>query len=103
MNLLVIYQSADGITHLITPPLNGQILPGVTRDSLLTLARLHIAGEFTVDGLPTEKFVVEEVEFGTDDLKRWADAGELKEAFGAGTAASKLHTSTLRERDVNRR
>ncbi|KAL7414229.1 aminotransferase [Mrakia frigida] len=87
MNLFVAYESADGVTHLITPPLNGQILPGVTRDSLLSLSRSHIAGEFVVEGLPTSKFEVEEREFTLDDLKLWSSEGKLKEAFGAGTAA----------------
>ena len=32
-------------TELVTPPLDGMILPGVTRDSVLALAREHIAGQ----------------------------------------------------------
>lgn len=77
----------SSVTHLITPPLNGQILPGVTRDSLLYLTRAHISGELLVEGLPTDKFEVEEREFTLDDLKLWSSEGKLKEAFGAGTAA----------------
>lgn len=37
MNFLVV--TADG--ELVTPPSNGQILAGITRDSLLTIAAAH--------------------------------------------------------------
>ena len=36
----------DGSRELVTPPLDGTILPGVTRDSILQLARVW--GEFEV-------------------------------------------------------
>lgn len=39
MNLLVLWVNEDGKRELITCPLDGTILPGVTRDSILTLAR----------------------------------------------------------------
>jgi branched-chain amino acid aminotransferase len=74
-------------THLITPPLNGQILPGVTRDSLLTLARAHAAGSIALAGLPPSNLVVEEREFTLADLEAWSASGSLLECFGAGTAA----------------
>lgn len=74
-------------THLITPPLNGQILPGVTRDSLLTLARAHAAGSTVLAGFPPSGLVVEEREFSLTDLKAWSASGSLLECFGAGTAA----------------
>lgn len=65
------------------------ILPGITRDSLLTLARTHVKGEIDLAGLPEKAtFVVEEREFGLSDLKIWDEKKVLKEAFGAGTAAS---------------
>lgn len=77
------------VRHLITPPLNDQILPGITRDSLLTLTRAHIASEIIVEGFPEpSKLVVEEQEFTLSDLKKWSDEGRIKESFGAGTAAS---------------
>lgn len=73
-------------TRLITPPLNGQILPGVTRNSLLALARAHADGTTVLPGLPA-KLAVEEREFTLSDLKRWSAEGQLLECFGAGTAA----------------
>lgn len=59
---------------LITPRLSGSILDGVTRDSLLTLARDK--------GLPVEERAISHRE-----LCHAFDAGKRVEAFGAGTAA----------------
>ncbi|CED84012.1 branched-chain amino acid aminotransferase ii [Phaffia rhodozyma] len=88
MNLFVSYEDDEGVTHLITPPLNGLILPGITRASLLALARSHQKGEITLPGLPEKsKFVIEEREFGLSDLRAWSEKDALREAFGAGTAA----------------
>lgn len=60
--------------ELVTPPLTGSILPGVTRDSVIQLAR-HWG--ITVNERPiTIEEVVEKVQ-----------TGEMKEIFGTGTAA----------------
>lgn len=59
---------------LITPPLSGTILDGVTRDSLLT-----IAGEM---GIPAQ---VRPVRY--KEIVEALEAGKRVEAFGAGTAA----------------
>lgn len=40
MNVFVAWRTRDGGVELVTPPLDGTILPGVTRDSILALARL---------------------------------------------------------------
>jgi len=52
MNLFVLWRTKSGGLELITAPLDGTILPGVTRDSILTLSREW--GEFSV----TERFVL---------------------------------------------
>lgn len=39
MNFFVYMKDANGVDTLITPPLDGTILPGVTRDSILILAK----------------------------------------------------------------
>ena len=39
MNLFVFWKNEDGEDELITPPLDGTILPGITRDSILSLAK----------------------------------------------------------------
>lgn len=59
---------------LITPALNTAILDGVTRDSILTLAREM--------GFPTE-----ERRIRLDELEKGLQDHSLKEAFGVGTAA----------------
>ena len=59
---------------IATPPLGGTILPGITRDSLLTLARDAV-------------IVVREERYGIDQWQADARSGRLREAFACGTAA----------------
>ncbi|XP_075873127.1 branched-chain-amino-acid aminotransferase, mitochondrial [Nelusetta ayraudi] len=75
MNLFIYWTNQDGDKELITPPLeDGLILPGVTRQSLLDLARGW--GEFKV----TERPLV------MQELLAALEAGRVLEVFGAGTA-----------------
>jgi branched-chain amino acid aminotransferase len=60
---------------LITPQLTSAILDGVTRDTILTLAR-----EMAI-------FPVEERKISMDEIKDGFKKGTLTEAFGTGTAA----------------
>jgi branched-chain amino acid aminotransferase len=39
MNLFVFWKNEKGEDELITPPLDGTILPGITRQSILDLTR----------------------------------------------------------------
>lgn len=39
MNFFVFWKNEKGEDELITPPLDGTILPGVTRDSILALCK----------------------------------------------------------------
>jgi len=59
---------------LVTPPLSGTILAGVTRDAILRLARARGLG-------------VEERQVSLDELAEAHRAGTLREVFGTGTAA----------------
>ena len=70
MNLFFVF--ADG--SLITPPLSGTILPGITRESLLALAR-------------DEGLAVREERYSLDQWHADADSGALVETFACGTAA----------------
>ncbi len=70
----------------ITPPLTGTILPGVTRDSALTLLREM--------GIPAE-----ERQISIDEVLSAHAAGKLTEAFGAGTAAIVAPIACIRYRD----
>jgi branched-chain amino acid aminotransferase len=74
MNLMFLWKNGDR-TELVTAPLDGTILPGVTRDSILSLCREW--GEFDV--------VERDIEMA-EVTQRIAD-GEMIEAFGCGTAA----------------
>lgn len=70
MNVFFVF--ADGT--LQTPPLTGTILPGVTRDSLITLAR-------------DLGYTVREQPYAIDAWQADAASGRLSEAFACGTAA----------------
>ncbi|MET0247901.1 MAG: branched-chain amino acid aminotransferase [Sphingomonas sp.] len=59
---------------VITPPLGGTILPGITRESLITLAR-----DAGVD--------VREERYSIDQWEADSKSGKLREAFACGTAA----------------
>lgn len=59
---------------LITPPLRGTILPGVTRDSVIELAR-------------SWDMQVQERKLGMTEIIEASQNGLLQEVFGAGTAA----------------
>lgn len=59
---------------VITPMLNGSILPGVTRDSVIYLCKSW--------GIP-----IEERRISVDELLSAAQNGDLEEVFGTGTAA----------------
>ena len=70
MNMMFVYEDK----RIVTPALNGSILQGITRDSVMKLAR-HMGYE------------VEERRMAIDDVMADARSGKLTEAFGTGTAA----------------
>ncbi|KAH9996549.1 branched-chain amino acid aminotransferase II [Russula vinacea] len=86
MNLFVVFRQQDGTLELVTPPLDGMILPGVTRDSVLSLARSHAAGTLQIPNL-TSKIAVSERGVTMKEVCVAAQSGRLVEMFGAGTAA----------------
>lgn len=78
MNAFFVFKNADGTKELATAPLDGTILEGVTRDSILALARAR---------LPSSEWTISERKFTMAEVKERASKGELVEAFGSGTAA----------------
>lgn len=86
MNLFAVIKDKDGITELITPPLDGMILPGVTRDSVLALARNHVSGVKRLGGLP-DAIKVSERPINMGEIIQSSKEGRLIELFGTGTAA----------------
>ena len=79
MNVFFVFN--DG--SLSTPPLGGTILPGVTRSSLITLAR-------------EKGIAVREERYSYDQWKADAHSGKLREAFACGTAAVVTPIGTVR-------
>ena len=59
---------------VVTPKLTGTLLPGITRDSILSVAR-------------DLGYETEEVMLSVDDWKNGIESGEITETFACGTAA----------------
>ncbi|KAH8884707.1 branched-chain amino acid aminotransferase II [Thozetella sp. PMI_491] len=79
MNFFVALKNKEtGQKELVTAPLDGTILEGVTRDSVLSLARERLA---------PEGWKIDERKYTMKELDEAANEGRLIEAFGAGTAA----------------
>jgi branched-chain amino acid aminotransferase len=87
MNLFVVFRQPDGTFELVTPPLDGMILPGVTRDSILSLARSHAAGKLRIPNL-TPKLVVSERGVTMKEVCDAVQSGRLVEMFGTGRNSS---------------
>jgi len=60
--------------ELVTPELSGSLLPGITRDSLLEMAR-------------ELGYTAAERRISTDEWAKKVESGELTEVFACGTAA----------------
>lgn len=69
-NIFFVY----GDKKLVTPELSGSILPGITRDSVLTLAK-------------SLGYEVEETTISIKQVMADIEAGSITESFGTGTAA----------------
>jgi branched-chain amino acid aminotransferase len=72
--------------EVVTPALSGTILPGITRDSVITLLR-------------DMGYRVREERFAIQDVMQLHNSGQLRECFGTGTAATVTHVSKIRYRD----
>ncbi|KAH8235593.1 hypothetical protein KR032_003614, partial [Drosophila birchii] len=74
MNIFMFYVNDQGEQELVTPPLSGLILPGITRDSILRMTRQW------------GKFKVSEAAITMPQVCELLNQGRLLELFGAGTA-----------------
>lgn len=81
MNLFFVHGEGDRV-RLTTPPLSGTILPGVTRDTLITLAR-----ELGLE--------VAESRTSLDDWREGCHTGRITEVFACGTAAVATPVGTV--------
>lgn len=82
MNMMFVYEDRK----IVTPMLNGSILPGITRDSVLKLA--HQMG-----------YEAEEKRLAIEDIMQDARDGKVTEAFGTGTAAVVSPVNRIAYRD----
>ncbi|KAG5303997.1 branched-chain amino acid aminotransferase [Histoplasma capsulatum G186AR] len=95
MNLFVALKNKETRQNeLITAPLDGTILEGVTRDSVLTLAR---------ERLGPRGWTISERKLTMSEIAQAADEGRMIEVFGAGTAAivSPVRTISWKGRTVD--
>ncbi|MFI6120511.1 branched-chain amino acid aminotransferase [Streptomyces sp. NPDC051064] len=74
MNLYFVYGQEDGGKRIVTPSLTGSLLAGITRDSLLTVAR-------------DLGYTAEEGRVSIDQWRTDTENGTLTEVFACGTAA----------------
>ncbi|RDI65240.1 branched-chain amino acid aminotransferase [Nocardia pseudobrasiliensis] len=81
-NLFFVFGSGSQ-ARLVTPELSGSLLPGITRDSLITLAA--DAG-----------YKVEERKISVEEWRKGVESGEITEVFGCGTAAVVIPVATVR-------
>jgi branched-chain amino acid aminotransferase len=90
MNICFVLQSKDGKTiELVTPPLDrGDILPGVTRRSVLELTRHWVSQNEDIHHTPeAKKLHVSERWITIDEVVQAQKENRLLEVFGCGTAA----------------
>ena len=73
MNLYFVKGKGSDAT-VVTPKLTGTLLPGITRDSILTVAK-------------DLGYKTEEVMLSIDDWRNGVESGEITEIFACGTAA----------------
>lgn len=84
MNIFFVFNG----NQLVTPKLNGSILPGVTRDSVLKLA-------------PTLGLKAEERKISIDEVIGGITTGSITEIFGTGTAASISPVGSLQYKNID--
>ncbi|KAI0737617.1 branched-chain amino acid aminotransferase II [Daedaleopsis nitida] len=86
MNFFVVLKRDDGDLDLFTPLLDGTILPGITRDSMLALAAAH-PSRMVLPGL-SEKMHIHTAErtITMPELEAWLAEGRVVEVFAVGTA-----------------
>lgn len=79
MNAFFVFKDpSSGKKELVTCPLDGTILEGITRASILELGK---------ERLDPNEWIVNERYFTMKEVEQKANEGNLVEAFGAGTAA----------------
>ncbi|XP_059490335.1 branched-chain-amino-acid aminotransferase, cytosolic [Neocloeon triangulifer] len=83
MNIFVLILNENGERELVTPPLDGLILPGITRQSIIELA------------LQWGEFKVVERKITMPEVQQLLNEKRLLELFGAGTACVVCPVSSI--------
>jgi branched-chain amino acid aminotransferase len=78
MNLFIVWIHEDGQKELVTPPLDDTILAGLTRDSILELARNRLS----------QAWKVSERRITMSQIMNAAENDRLLEIFGTGTSGT---------------
>lgn len=96
MNFFAVFKRKDDDDlDVITPPLDGTILPGITRNSVLALAAAH-SPETPLPGLsPSVRLHTHERTLTMPEVKRCVEDGLLTEAFCVGTAVIVLPVARI--------
>ena len=81
-NIFFLMETASGVKELVTPPLDGLILPGVTRQSIIEMA-------------PKHSLKVVERPMPMEEILCALEEGRLLEMFATGTAASVIPVGLL--------
>ncbi|MDO9485347.1 MAG: branched-chain amino acid aminotransferase [Actinomycetota bacterium] len=84
MNLYFVYGQGPS-ARLVTPSLTGSLLPGITRDSLLTVAN-------------DLGYASEEGQISVDEWRQGVESGAISEVFACGTAAVITPVGTVKSR-----
>ena len=85
MNICFVFGSGPS-ARLVTPGLTGTLLPGITRDALLTMAPDL--------GIPASEGLV-----SVEDWRAGCASGEITEAFACGTAAVITPVGEVRDKN----
>lgn len=89
MNMFLVVKNSDGQTELITPPLDGTILEGVTRQSILDMTRQW------------SDIKVSERPISMKETLSLLKNNQLIECFGAGTACIVCPIDSILYKDIN--
>ena len=87
MNFFIVEARRGAAPTLVTPPIDGTILAGITRASILELA-------------PQLGYEVREAPIAIDDFRRRATTGGITEAFASGTGAVVAPIGHVRDGDA---
>lgn len=87
MNLYFVYGHGPN-ARLVTPSLTGSLLPGITRDSLLTVA--NDLGHSSEEG-----------QISVDEWRQGVESGAISEVFACGTAAVITPVGTVKSREYS--